>query len=263
MTSYYRGSHPYPNSPYLHSKDRQPPQSSSYQYSAGELGEQEWQQLWHTRVTEEQKRRAEYQEMQGQDQAGEERDRWRQPQAQPGTYEHARSRARSHSRGPSRDRLSRPSLAPNKARSENDLRIQQSLHAIEDISSQFNDFQRGFVLPSTISFQISSPPAGIVTISTISPYDRKYADSDSNVPKLAYDSTNRNLHAYLESLEGFISKLDDVKSWDVEDVRGRRKAGIKKIQEERDRVEGIWKASWLKHVEEQGASSNNRKGFWN
>ncbi|KAF9451346.1 hypothetical protein P691DRAFT_773220 [Macrolepiota fuliginosa MF-IS2] len=274
MPSYHENSHPYPNSVYLHSSHRQPPHSSAYQYSTEEPGEQEWQQPWHTRVMEEQNGRMQYQELTMDEEgrgvrgharetrmrAQDEMDIWRQPQTQPHTYESARPQAHPYSRGPLHGRQSRPPPPPNRIRIENDPRIQQSLRAIEDISSQFNALQREFVPPSFIAFETSS---GIVTAPTISSFDRRHADSNSYVPSLARGLTNRNIHAHLESLDEFVARLNSVESWGIEDVRGRRKAGIRQIQEEWEYVHGILKASWLKHIEQYGTSVNTRTVFWN
>ncbi|KAF9451344.1 hypothetical protein P691DRAFT_663418 [Macrolepiota fuliginosa MF-IS2] len=134
------------------------------------------------------------------------------------------------------------------------FRVHQCQRAIKGISSQFNALRKEFTPPSTISFQKSSSPSDVVTIpailpSDLSPKDSVDTNSDSDIPKLAYNSTNYNLHAYLESLDKLLVKLDGVESWGDSYVREKRRAVVKQIEGEQNRVDRICKASWLKHVE--------------
>jgi len=135
------------------------------------------------------------------------------------------------------------------------FRVHQSQRTIKGISSQFNALRKEFTYPPTISFQKSSSPSDVVTVPVISPSDLSPKDSvdinsDSDIPKLAYNSTNYSLHAYLESLDKLLVKLDGVESWGDSYVREKRRAVVKQIEGEQNRVEGVCKASWLKHVEE-------------
>lgn len=76
-------------------------------------------------------------------------------------------------------------------------------------------------------------------------------DSDSNIPKLAFNSTNYGLHAYMDSLDKLLVKLDGVESWGDRDIRARRRAVVKRIEQEQARLDRFWKDSWLNYMETQ------------
>lgn len=135
------------------------------------------------------------------------------------------------------------------------FRIHQSIRAIKSFASEFDTLRREFTYPSTISFQESSS-TDVINVATVSPSSAVRSSSDdidSNVkmPKLAFNSTNYILHAYIEALDKILVKLDGVESWGDADVRTRRRKVVKQIEEEQAFVDTFWRTSWLKHLEEQ------------
>jgi len=73
--------------------------------------------------------------------------------------------------------------------------------------------------------------------------------SDSSVPKLAFNSTNYVLHSYLDSLDKLLVRLDGIESWGDQDVRARRRAVVKEIEEEQARLDKMLKDSWTKYIQ--------------
>ncbi|KXN83530.1 hypothetical protein AN958_01261 [Leucoagaricus sp. SymC.cos] len=136
------------------------------------------------------------------------------------------------------------------------FRIRQSIRSIKSLTSDFNTLRRKFTYPSTISFQKpSSPPTSndVINVPAISTHPDDATNlEDASIPKLAFNSTNYDLRAYIEALDKLLVKLDGVESWGDPEVRTRRRAVVKRIEEEQVFLERFWKTSWLKHIEEQG-----------
>lgn len=140
------------------------------------------------------------------------------------------------------------------------FRTRQSIRAIKNLSSQFDNLRKEFTYPSIVSFQNpSSPPtsANVIDVPAAPPSQTQEdnpidVDSDSPFPKLAYNSTNYNLHAYIDSLDQLLVKLDGVESWGDSDVRARRRSVVKRVELEQARLDRFWRESWLEHLKSKG-----------
>ncbi|KXN91220.1 hypothetical protein AN958_01918 [Leucoagaricus sp. SymC.cos] len=64
------------------------------------------------------------------------------------------------------------------------FRIRQSIRSIKSLTADLNTLRRNFTYPSTISFQNLG---------------------DAGMPKLAFNSTNYDLHAYIEELDKLVN----------------------------------------------------------
>ena len=131
------------------------------------------------------------------------------------------------------------------------FRIRQSIHAIQSLISEFNALHASFTYPSTISFQNpSSPSADVVNVAAVDSSSRSDdIDSNTKIPKLAFNSTNYGLLAHNDALDKLLIKLDGVESWGDPGVRERRRNAVKQIEKEQGLVEKFWRMSWLKHVD--------------
>ncbi|KAF7759721.1 hypothetical protein Agabi119p4_11416 [Agaricus bisporus var. burnettii] len=137
------------------------------------------------------------------------------------------------------------------------FRTHRSLQSIQDIHSQFETLRSEFVYPSIITFQEPSSSNTIdVPSSSITPSDDVNIESPSSFPKLAFNSTNYNLHAYNESLEKLLVKLDGVESWGDSDVRTKRRSVVKSIEKEQGRVDRFCQDVWLKHIQDKKADGD-------
>jgi len=131
------------------------------------------------------------------------------------------------------------------------FRIRQSIRTIQSLISEFNTLHASFTYPSAISFQNpSSPSVDVVNVAAADPsLGSDDIDSNTRIPKLAFNSTNYGLLAYNDALDKLLIRLDGVESWGDSGVRERRRNAVKQIEKEQGLVEKFWKMSWLKHVE--------------
>lgn len=131
------------------------------------------------------------------------------------------------------------------------FRIHRSLQSIKDISSQFETLRNGFIYPSIVTFHDPHPSSTHTIDAPSTSSNDVNPDSVSHFPKLAYNSTNYNLHAYNDSLDNLLVKLDGVESWGDPDVRTKRRSVVKSIEQEQGRVEQFCRDTWLKHQNAQ------------
>jgi hypothetical protein len=135
------------------------------------------------------------------------------------------------------------------------FRIHQSIRAIKSVTVEFDTLRQSFAFPSVISFQkpYSSLGNDVINVAAVTPSSIAHdPDSKVKIPKLAFNSTNYDLHAYTEALDKLLVKLDGVESWGDPYVRTRRRGVVKQIEEEQASVDRFWRASWLKHIEQRG-----------
>lgn len=141
------------------------------------------------------------------------------------------------------------------SRIQHQYRIHRSLHSIHSLESQFQTLKKSFVFPSSIDFQSSTSPDGVLTVpiehSSSGTQNDVSSDGDSDT-RLAYTARNHALHVYMDSMDKLLMKLDGVESWGNEDVRKRRRDVVKTIEEEASSVERQWMNAWRLYI-------NNRK----
>ncbi|EDR09653.1 uncharacterized protein LACBIDRAFT_318938 [Laccaria bicolor S238N-H82] len=143
------------------------------------------------------------------------------------------------------------------SRIQHQYRIHKSLRSIHDLESQFQTLKKNFVFPSSIDLHSSSHPDGVLTVpieqsSSGTQNDvSSESDGDSDV-RLAYTARNHALHAYTDSMDKLLMKLDGVESWGDANVRKRRRDIVKTIEKEASSVERKWMNAWKLYT-------NNRK----
>lgn len=83
----------------------------------------------------------------------------------------------------------------------------------------------------------------------------------TNTPKLAYNSTNSRLHAYVEALSRLLLKLDGIESWGDASVRKSRRRVVGKVEGEASKVDSYWKAAWANYASRKvdGPQSNEQE----
>lgn len=86
---------------------------------------------------------------------------------------------------------------------------------------------------------------------------------DSTIPPLAFNSINRPLKEYEESLLRILTQVDEIESHDSDNIKKQRKELAVALQIELDRVDGIKNAHWeeqqskSKQVEQEEAVKEN------
>ena len=94
-----------------------------------------------------------------------------------------------------------------------------SLGTIQRIEDSLAALERAFVFPAELDLARPATPAGSAS----------GWDSDSET-ELAFTPKNKPVHAYEHALNGLLAKLDAVESFGDEEVRGRRKEVVNKVE---------------------------------
>ena len=136
------------------------------------------------------------------------------------------------------------------------------MRLIQDLEREFERLKGTLVFPASLDFQ---GPEGIITIPTpshptSSSSSLTLGSSPQDVPKLSYTSSNYALHAYVESLNRLLMKLDSVESWGETKVRKNRKRVIGRIEDEASGVEAFWKRAWILHSAAPAARAGDSDG---
>lgn len=121
-----------------------------------------------------------------------------------------------------------------------------ALSTISDISTRFNAIKSTFHPPSKVDYRTDG--STLVTIPVHYPFDQFDSPSSTpNVPKLAYTSTNKPIHAYTEDLNRLLSALDAIESGGDNLVREKRKQLAQAVESEAQRldkwVSAVWEAA--------------------
>ena len=110
--------------------------------------------------------------------------------------------------------------------------VVQSMDEVRNFEAAFFALESDFVLPSQLDFATPSPsPAS--------------SDSESSTSRLAFTSRNHPVRYYEQALSALLGQLDSVESLGNEELRGRRKEVVGRVEKaleelERD-VEGRWR----------------------
>ncbi|KAF9054237.1 hypothetical protein BJ165DRAFT_1337765 [Panaeolus papilionaceus] len=147
------------------------------------------------------------------------------------------------------------------AKIQRQYRIHQSFKALSQYAKQFEELKKNFVYPCNIDFQQAGQDEGIITVRATHPpsdYNRDLPMEDEETSpvsegKLAYTSTNYNLHQYSDSIDKLLIKLDGVESWGCKGVRDRRRSIVKSIGREAARLDWYWREAWQDYVRQQAA----------
>ncbi|KAF9468313.1 hypothetical protein BDZ94DRAFT_1232372 [Collybia nuda] len=121
-------------------------------------------------------------------------------------------------------------------------RSHRSLRTIHDLAHEFNILKSSFTLPTTLDFQ---GPDKIITIPSSQSSTTTLDSSGKYTPKLAYTTTNYDLHVYVEALNRLLIRLDGVESWGEKRVREERRRVVRQIEAEAGSVEVYWKGIWI------------------
>lgn len=113
---------------------------------------------------------------------------------------------------PDTDTTTEPELEVPPSPAES-TRSTHSILSIYKIESSFNDLRSSFTFPSTLDFS-------------------------SNSNELAYTPTNTPVRVYEHALNGLLAQLDEVESEGDEEVRGRRREVVRKVEKELEELEG-------------------------
>ncbi|KAG8892902.1 hypothetical protein FRB99_002357 [Tulasnella sp. 403] len=108
-----------------------------------------------------------------------------------------------------------------------------SFSSIDAVEAKFNDIKASFTFPNHVDFDTSSPSL-----------------------KLLYTPNNAPIHQYESELLKLLTRLDEVESDGSESIRGARKALVKAVEGELDRLDGLKSEAWEKvKVDEPVAES--------
>ncbi|KAG5644273.1 hypothetical protein DXG03_008758 [Asterophora parasitica] len=138
---------------------------------------------------------------------------------------------------------------------QNAFRIYRSLRTLKDLEEQFDVLRNSHSFPETIDFQ---GPDGIIAVTPPHPLPCNLPNT-TNIPKLAYNATNYDIHAYVESLNRLLLKLDGVESWGDATVRKTRRRIVGRVEEEANRVEAYWKQAWMAYIARDGNDVDGAK----
>ena len=136
-----------------------------------------------------------------------------------------------------------------------------ALATISLIRKRFLAARSGFVLPTTLDYDVAShgraPPTTVALGPDVNVGELAKDDTDvlEGTPKLAYSPTNAPLHAYEEELNRILGALDAVESNGDMGVRSARRELARAVEREAEKVERWRGVVWRWWVESQKAAS--------
>jgi len=137
------------------------------------------------------------------------------------------------------------------------LTRRMALSTISSISSKFNTLVSSFHPPNEIDYRTEGGDAlGVVSIPVHYPFEQfdgsSMTSTSQSIPKLAYTTTNKPIHAYIEDLNRLLSALDAIESGGDGLVRGKRKQLAQAVESEAQRLDrwisGVWEAAQGLHM---------------
>ncbi|THU89433.1 hypothetical protein K435DRAFT_969091 [Dendrothele bispora CBS 962.96] len=133
--------------------------------------------------------------------------------------------------------------------------ILKSIDAVRNIETSFLAVQSEFVFPPQLDFTPTSSRSPSRSRHSENG-DESLTAPTSSLLKLAYTSRNHSVRYYEQNLSTLLARLDGVESFGNEEVRGRRKevvARVEKALEDLDgEIEGRWKSTVAKEEREEG-----------
>ncbi|THU89439.1 hypothetical protein K435DRAFT_865279 [Dendrothele bispora CBS 962.96] len=131
--------------------------------------------------------------------------------------------------------------------------VLKSMETVRNIEASFLSLQSDFVFPSQLDFTPTSSrspsPSRHENIN-----EPSTPTSDSSILKLAYTSRNHPVRYYEQTLSALLTQLDGVQSYGNEDVRGRRKEVVARVEKALEdlegEIEGRWKSKVAKETRE-------------
>ncbi|KIY51037.1 hypothetical protein FISHEDRAFT_57158 [Fistulina hepatica ATCC 64428] len=145
-----------------------------------------------------------------------------------------------------------PSMKEREAAAEKIQAAYRHHHAltrIAAIQSRFRDLKSGFQWPDHIDYygtdgaEVTSVP---LPSSSIEAFSSQPSDDEqpSSPARLAYTHSNVSLHGYVESLNRLLVELDGVDSYGRKDVREKRKAVVREVENECSFIDRVWRGLW-------------------